>query len=91
MTLKMKIIGITGKAGAGKTTFSNYLGTKEGIGVIHIDDLFSEIKSKYLKFLMNENKEKATTKLRSNHKTRLYTNPLLFKIFMKFRSKSIEK
>lgn len=87
----MKIIGITGKAGAGKTTFSDYLGTKEGIGVIHIDDLFSEIKSKYLKFLMNENKEKATTKLRSNHKTRLYTNPLLFKIFMKFRSKSIEK
>ena len=87
----MKIIGITGKAGAGKTTFSDYLGAKEGIGVIHIDDLFSEIKLKYFKFLMNKNKDTVRTKISSNHKRNLYTNSLLFRIFMQFRSKSIEK
>ncbi len=87
----MKIIGITGKAGSGKTTFSDYLGKKQRTAVIHIDDLFSEIKLKYFKFFMNNNTNKAKTKMTSKHKRILYTNPLLFKIFMKFRSKSVEK
>ena len=49
----MKLIGVTGKSGAGKTTFSNYLKeNSKDIEVIHIDDLIklcnNNIGNKYL-------------------------------------------
>ena len=39
----MKLIGVTGKAGSGKTTFSNMLAEKDNIGVIHVDDILKQI------------------------------------------------
>ena len=51
----MNLVGVTGKSGAGKTTFSNYLKeNSKDIEVIHIDDLLRDIKLKYFKFLMKE-------------------------------------
>lgn len=44
----MKIIGITGKSGAGKTEFSKYLSEKDSVGVIHADDLLSVAKKSIL-------------------------------------------
>ena len=88
----MKIIGITGESGAGKTTFSDYLGKKEGIGVIHVDEVFKEIKLTYFRFLMKDNNEEhVKLKMDLKHKKILYTNPLLFRCFMKFRAKLVEK
>ena len=53
----MKLIGVTGKSGAGKTTFSDYLKeNSKDIEVIHIDDLLRDIKLKYFKFLMEKRK-----------------------------------
>lgn len=87
----MKLIGITGMAGSGKTTFSNMLAQNQEIGVIHVDDLLKKIKLKYFSFIMKENAEGEKTKVDSNLKTLLYRNKILFNMFMKFRSKLIQK
>ena len=47
----LKLIGVTGKSGAGKTTFANILAQKNGIGVIHIDEVLRKVKKKDLKAL----------------------------------------
>ena len=31
----MKLVGVMGNGGSGKTTFTNYLENKENVGVIH--------------------------------------------------------
>lgn len=87
----MRLIGITGKAGSGKTTFSNILAENENIGVIHIDDLLREIKLKYFKMIMNEDKNGEKTKVNSKLKTRLYKNKIAFRTMMKIRAKLLEK
>ena len=87
----MKLIGITGKAGAGKTTFSDMLAEKDNIGVIHIDDILRKIKLKYFKILMGKDKQGEKAKVNSKMKTIIYKNKILFDIFMKFRAKLVEK
>jgi len=86
----MKLIGITGKAGSGKTTFSDILAENENIGVIHIDDILRKIKLKYFKGIMQEDKTGEKTKVNSKLKTMLYKNKTIFNLFMKFRAKLIE-
>ena len=52
----MKLIGVTGRAGAGKSTFSEMLASHPDIGIIHIDDLVRDIKYKYFGlFLKRDN------------------------------------
>jgi len=87
----MQLIGITGKSGSGKTTFSNILAEKTNIGVIHIDDILTQVKLKYFKLFMNKNKDGEKTKVNSKLKMILYKNKILFNLFMKFRAKLIEK
>ena len=87
----MKLIGVTGKSGAGKTTFSNYLKeNSKDIEVIHIDDLLRDIKLKYFKFLMKEDKNGEKTKVDYKLKNCLYKAKLIFFMFSKFRAKLIE-
>lgn len=86
----MKLIGITGKSGAGKTTFSDYLAqNSKDIGIIHVDDLIKELKLKYFKFLMEENNKGEKVKVDSRLKKFLYKNKIIFSAFMKFRAKLI--
>ena len=87
----MKLIGITGKAGSGKTTFSNMLAQKPGIAVVHIDDILKEIKLKYFRPLMKQDKHGEKTKVDSRLKKILYSNKILFRLFMGFRAKLIQK
>ena len=87
----MKLIGITGKAGSGKTTFSNMLAVYPNIEVIHIDDILNKIKLKYFRLLMKKNHNGKKTKVDSKLKLLLYKNKLLFTLFMKFRAKLIKK
>lgn len=48
----MKLIGITGKMGAGKTTLSNMLQEYPGVMAIHVDDLVDvEKESKFSKMM----------------------------------------
>ena len=87
----MKLIGVTGKSGAGKTTFSNYLKeNSKDIEVIHIDDLLRDIKLKYFKFLMKEDKNGEKTKVDYKLKNCLYKAKPIFFMFSKFRAKLIE-
>lgn len=86
----MKLIGITGKAGAGKTTFSDYLAqNSKDIGIIHVDDLIKELKLKYFKFLMKKDNKGEKVKVDSRLKKFLYKNKVIFSAFMKFRAKLI--
>ena len=87
----MKLIGVTGRAGSGKTTFSDMLAENSKIGVIHIDDILREIKLKYFKLIMKEDSKGEKVKVDSNLKTMLYSNKILFNMFMRFRAKLIEK
>jgi len=82
----MQLIGITGKSGSGKTTFSNILAEKEKIGVIHTDDILKEIKSRYFSMFMKKDVDGKKTKVNSKLKTILYKNKLLFELFMRLRA-----
>lgn len=91
----MKIIGIMGNGGSGKTTFSNALSTKDSVGIIHVDDLVGDVKKKYFKAFL-QSKEKNTTestennpKLKSGAKAFFYKNKLLFNFLMRVRSKLV--
>ena len=87
----MNLVGVTGKSGAGKTTFSNYLKeNSKDIEVIHIDDLLRDIKLKYFKFLMKEDKNGEKTKVDSKLKNYIYKTKPIFFMFSKFRAKLIE-
>ncbi len=93
----MKLIGIMGNGGSGKTTFTNHLEKRENVGVIHIDDLVSEVKKKYFRMFL-QSKENNTTentqanpKLKSGAKKFFYRNKIAFNFLMKVRSKLIEK
>lgn len=87
----MKLIGVTGKSGAGKTTFSNMLAEKSNIGVIHIDEILTEIKLKYFKLFMKNNNKGEKIKVDSKLKIFIYKNKLLFNTFMKIRARLIKK
>lgn len=88
----MKLIGITGKSGAGKTTFSEYLATnnRKDIGVIHVDDLIKELKLKYFKIFMKKDNKGEKVRVDSRLKKFLHRNKYIFSAFMKFRSKLVE-
>lgn len=93
----MKLIGVMGNSGSGKTTFTEYLGTKSSVGVIHIDSITSEIKKKYFRPFL-QGKEKNTTestknnpKVKTGAKAIFYKNKLMFLLLMKIRNKLIGK
>ena len=87
----MELIGVTGKSGAGKTTFSNYLKeNSKDIEVIHVDDLLKDIKLKYFKFLMKENKNGEKIKVSARLKNFIYKNKPVFILFSKIMAKLIE-
>ena len=53
----MKLIGVTGRPGAGKTTFSEMLASHPDMGLIHVDDLVRDIKYKYFKLFLKRDKD----------------------------------
>ena len=70
----MKLIGVTGKGGAGKTTFANLFETKENIGVIHIDDIVNEFKDQKFSIFMNKNNKGQKAKIKPGIKMFLFKN-----------------
>ena len=56
----MKLIGVMGNSGSGKTTFTEYLETKPSVGVVHVDLITADIKKKYFKPFLQP-REKNTT------------------------------
>ena len=69
----MRIIGVTGMSGAGKTTFSNLLGERKNVGVIHLDELVDGIKAdKFKNNLHGRSKNNAS--INANSKIIYYTS-----------------
>lgn len=87
----MKLIGITGKPGAGKTTISNMLAEHKDVGVIHVDELVDEVKLKYFKFLMKENADGKKVKLDPKLKKALLQNRFLLSLAMRFRARTLKR
>lgn len=93
----MKLIGVMGNSGSGKTTFTEYLGTKSTVGVIHVDKLTGEVKKKYFwAFLQGKDKNttentKTNPKLRPGAKAIFYKNKIMFNLLMAIRNKLIGK
>lgn len=93
----MKLIGVTGKSGAGKTTFSELFSKKDNAGVIHINDLIAEVKRKYLTMLLQPEENNTTEETKKNPKLQakvkkaFYINKLNFKITLFIRNILLEK
>lgn len=82
----MKLIGITGKAGAGKTTLSDMLGKNEDVGVIHVDDLFEKVKKEKLSGMMEHNSKGKPVAIKKNIRKVLYGNKYIFMIFIRIKA-----
>lgn len=89
----MKIVGVTGSSGSGKTTFSNFWKEKESVRVIHVDDLVSHVKKKYFGAFLDksrsrkeESSDEQNPTLKLGAKKLFYGNKLLFNMLMKIRS-----
>lgn len=88
----MKIIGIMGNSGSGKTTFSNSLSSKKSVGIIHVDDLVAKAKRKYFRVFLQPKENNSTEQTKNNPKLKagakefFYKNKLTFNFLMKLRS-----
>lgn len=86
----MKLVGITGKSGSGKTTFSNILAQYPDVGVVHIDDLIKRIKDKYLKqsvgIFMEKEKKQDNIKIKPGFKQKILNNSVLLEMFLRART-----
>ena len=91
----MKLIGIMGNSGSGKTTFTEYLETKESVGVIHIDSLTCNIKKKYFKLFLQPKEKNSTEndnpRVKREVKAAFYKNKYAFNLLMNVRNKLMEK
>lgn len=93
----MKLIGVMGNSGSGKTTFTEYLETKQSVGVIHVDSITSDIKKKYFRPFLQGKDKNTTESTKNNPKVKMgakavfYKNKFAFNLLMKIRNKLIEK
>ena len=90
----MKIIGITGKAGAGKTTLSNILAENENVKIIHLDYLLDNIKdNKILQNVTTQNSRKEGDKqhesklLKEGISNFIYNHAFILKIYLNLKRK----
>ena len=93
----MKLIGVMGNSGSGKTTFTEYLETKASVGVIHVDSITSDIKKKYFRPFLQGKDKNTTESTKNNPKVKMgakaifYKNKFAFNLLMKIRNKLIGK
>ena len=92
----MKLIGVMGNSGSGKTTFTDYLASKKTVGVIHVDELVGQMKRKYFRPFLQPEKNNTTESTKKNPKLNInikeffYKNKFTFKFLMFVRSKLLE-
>ena len=89
----MKLIGVTGNAGAGKTTFARCLEEKDTVGIIHVDSIVGEFKKRFLRLFLQPKKYNLSRSTRENPKIKnkirmfVYRNKKMFLIFIFLRNK----
>lgn len=93
----MKLIGVMGNSGSGKTTFTEYLETKESVGVVHVDLITADIKKKFFKPFLQPRENNTTEntvinpKIKPEVKAFFHKNKFAFKFMISVRNKMIEK
>lgn len=84
----MRIIGITGHAGSGKTTLSNIISEKTGASVIHLDRVLDDIKNKKMMRGITENSRYTGAKMINTRLSDfIYDSPILIKPYLSIRKK----
>lgn len=82
----MIVIGVTGKSGAGKTTFTDFLGERKNVGVIHLDDMVNNVKEdSFQKQIRKRNKNNEPVLLPSNLHAIINNNRLVFRTFCRIK------
>lgn len=90
----MKIVGITGRAGSGKTTLSNILAENKNVRVMHLDYLLDKVKNN--KLLKNITVEKGRRENRNQYDPRLlkdgmsnfiYNHSIILRIYLSLKRK----
>lgn len=82
----MIVIGVTGKSGAGKTTFTDYLGERKNVGVIHLDDMVNRVKeASFQKQIRKRNNNNDPVLLPSNLHAVINNNRFVFKAFCRIK------
>lgn len=88
----MKIIGVTGKSGAGKTTFSNFLGERKNVGVIHVDEIFNNLKeTKFKRYISKRDKNNKPSVFTPKIRMFINSNKLTFRLSMAIKKVLIKK
>ena len=93
----MKLIGVMGNSGSGKTTFTEYLETKSSVGVVHVDLITADIKKKYFRPFLQSREKNCTESTYINPKVKpgvkafFHKNKLAFNCLMAIRNKLIGK
>ena len=75
----MKLIGVMGIGGSGKTTFTEQLDKRENVGVIHVDNLVGEMKRKYFKIFLQSQENNTTESTKNNPKLKSGFKKLFYK------------
>ena len=82
----MIVIGVTGKSGAGKTTFTDYLGERKNVGVIHLDDMVNRVKeASFQKQIRKRNNNNDPVLLPSNLHAVINNNRFIFRTFCRIK------
>lgn len=88
----MKIIGITGKSGAGKTSLANFFDERPNVGVIHLDNILNGIKEdKFQNQITDKKLDNRPVLLSSNLRYFINNHKILFKIFMGIKKAILKK
>ena len=88
----MRIIGVTGKSGSGKTTFSKMLGERKNVGVINVDRIMVDIKEDNFKDqVKSRNKYDEPVLLSTNLRIFLNKHKIPFKMFMAVKKRMMRK
>lgn len=87
----MKLIGITGKSGAGKTTLANIFAKNKNVGVIHVDELMEKVKEKKLSKIMDKNEDGTPLSIKKNIRKILYGNKHIFLMYIKCKGLFLNK
>lgn len=91
----MKIIGIDGNLGSGKTIVSKYILRNSKRKIIHLDRVFTKVKKKYLKndinTYVNKNGEKEVLLNNNSLARKLLNLKFVYCLFFEYKKKYLQK
>ena len=84
-------IGVIGKPGAGKTTFTDFWNIYDNVGIIHIDEIWDKICEKYFGIFFNINPKNKMKQPNNSIKKKIYSKKITFDLLMFVKEIVIKK